>query len=336
VKLVTAINNMAQEETVKISGVVMSPIQDYGKLRHFKQHLKIFEIADFLSESTFINYNHSLFEFQFQNQQCEIRKSKDISGGEINLDWISTTFVPADRAAVNLLSIELLLGLNQADQDLPGYFIKYGQLYNRAKKQQNEFDFSNTLGVTYKYENERDTITLKDNKKINIGEASSAIQTNTSMLVVLEHQARLEKYKGFCPSDFNLSVIEEPELNCFPDLQDKILKFIIQCVRERKDYTFMRRIFITTHSPYILTSLNNLMYAYKVGQIHKSDAEKIVDSKYWINPSDVSAYMMLKNGRHKKIIDSDGLIQAEKIDDVSRALNNEFDLLQNIELGIKA
>ena len=45
--------------------------------------------------------------------------------------------------------------------------------------------------------------------------------------------------------------------------------------------------------------------------------------------------MMLIDGSCEDIFDRDeGMIRAEKIDEVSRMLNTQFDLLQNIELGI--
>ena len=58
---------------------------------------------------------------------------------------------------------------------------------------------------------------------------------------------------------------------------------------------------------------------YKVGQLNPDKANKIIEKKYWINPDDVSAYMMLPNGECEDIFDrEESLIKAEKIDNVSR------------------
>jgi len=90
---------------------------------------------------------------------------------------------------------------------------------------------------------------------------------------------------------------------------------------------------LTTHSPYILTSLNNLMYAYQIGKDNVSKVERIVERRYWVNPEDVSAYMLLPNGTCESIIDSEGLIKAEKIDSVSAILNEDFNAIMDIEIN---
>ncbi|HRE63802.1 MAG TPA: hypothetical protein PKU77_08435, partial [Ferruginibacter sp.] len=83
-------------------------------------------------------------------------------------------------------------------------------------------------------------------------------------------------------------------------------------------------------SPYILTSLNNLVYAYKLGQNYSESVDKIIEKKYWLNPADISAYQLLPDGSFKDILAEDGLIMAEKIDSISGILNEQFDELLNI------
>jgi mRNA-degrading endonuclease HigB of HigAB toxin-antitoxin module len=98
---------------------------------------------------------------------------------------------------------------------------------------------------------------------------------------------------------------------------------------------YYNRLLITTHSPYILTSLNNLMYGYVTGQQHFKETNDVISSKYWMNPDDVSAYMLLPNGKCEDIFNrEENLIKAEKIDEVSTKINREFNKLINIELGI--
>lgn len=66
---------------------------------------------------------------------------------------------------------------------------------------------------------------------------------------------------------------------------------------------------MTTHSPYVLSSLNNLIYAYNVGQNHKEEVENIVDEELQ-------------------------QIRAERLGQVSTVLNEEFDRLLDIEENI--
>ena len=73
-----------------------------------------------------------------------------------------------------------------------------------------------------------------------------------------------------------------------------------------------------------------------VGQNHIEEVSKIIEEKYWVNPEDVSAYQLLTDGTAIDILDKEeGMIESDRIDEVSKTLNEEFDLLQNIELGIE-
>lgn len=329
-KMIAAINKMASGETLAVGSSGLMRLDEYGKPDHFKRHLKIYNIDDYLNELTEISYQHTLFKFEYSNNYCGIAKSKTTSGEEVVLDYLNITFIPADRIAVTLLSNELLYSLNEINQDLPGYFVRFGQLFNRLKKSQRSFDFTDTLGVVYRYEDDIDKIEIQGNKQIRMSNASSAIQTNIPLLVILNHQSQ-NGYEDFYTADLNISIIEEPELNCFPVLQNSMLKNIIKSIQTSVD-KFKRRILITTHSPYILTSLNNLMYAYQVGQKNKEEANKIIEEKYWVNPNDVSAYQLLIDGTCRDILDrEESMIEADKIDEVSRIINQQFDNLMNIE-----
>ena len=74
------------------------------------------------------------------------------------------------------------------------------------------------------------------------------------------------------------------------------------------------------------------MYANTVGQEHKEEVNKIIEEEYWINPNDVSAYQLLIDGECEDIFDrEENLIKADKIDEVSRTLNQQFDDLLKLE-----
>lgn len=121
-------------------------------------------------------------------------------------------------------------------------------------------------------------------------------------------------------------IIEEPEINLFPTTQNELIKFIIEKCSQDKS-----RAFLTTHSPYILTSLNNLMQAFIIGENNAEKVNEIIDKKYWLNPKEVSAYMLTTDGTAENIIAEDGLIMTEKIDAVSDVLNGLYDKLLDIK-----
>ncbi len=210
---------------------------------------------------------------------------------------------------------------------LPEYLINFRVEFENCRNQNTslKIDF---LDIEFKYNK-----TLKSdfieigNKQIPLQQAASGLQSLIPLYVVLEKSSASDALEG-------IFLIEEPETNLFPVTQFELIKYITsKCLK------FNDSFLLTTHSPYILTSLNNLMYAYNVGQNSKKKVSKIVEEKYWINPKDVSAYL-LKYDEEKggiieeSILDSEGLIQVQKIDSISGVLNAEFDKLMNVELNL--
>ena len=88
---------------------------------------------------------------------------------------------------------------------------------------------------------------------------------------------------------------------------------------------------ITTHSPYILTSVNNLLQAGKLYGTASAEAKKrvaqIVSPSSILKPGEV-AFFALENGGLKSILDPEtGLINGAAIDQVSNDIAVQFDKL---------
>lgn len=130
-------------------------------------------------------------------------------------------------------------------------------------------------------------------------------------------------------SDNNvLRIIEEPEAHIFPEAQMYMLQLLTMLLNNKED----NQLIITTHSPYVLSVINNLMYAYKVGQSSPEMTNKIVNKMSWLAPKDVNAYMLTSANGAERIIDDDlYMIKAERIDGVSEMLNDDYEKLLNIE-----
>jgi hypothetical protein len=91
---------------------------------------------------------------------------------------------------------------------------------------------------------------------------------------------------------------------------------------------------ITTHSPYILTSFNNLLYAYKVASEtgKRNKVSEVISKELWLNPDEVNAFYV-DNGTITDILDEElRMIKAEVIDQISEEINREFDHLMDIEI----
>ena len=120
---------------------------------------------------------------------------------------------------------------------------------------------------------------------------------------------------------------EEPELSVFPETQYQIAKLIASLA---KSESLWKCYAITTHSPYILSAFNNLIYAGQLGK-DKAIRRKIpIEENYWIEPGTFAAYSV-HDGKTESILSESGLINGEYLDSVSEKIGNEFDSLLRLE-----
>jgi predicted ATPase len=123
-------------------------------------------------------------------------------------------------------------------------------------------------------------------------------------------------------------VIEEPEAHLFPVAQKDIVELL--CLLSNLN---TNQIIITTHSPYILSSLNNFIYAGKLGITKASEVAKYVNKKTWIKSEKVSAFY-IENGILANIIDEElQLIKVEEIDKASYIINEQFNHLFDLDIA---
>ena len=124
-------------------------------------------------------------------------------------------------------------------------------------------------------------------------------------------------------------ILEEPEQNLYPNTQVELIKDIVKECNGNHPSTVL----ITTHSPYVLTAINNLIYAAKVGKNNPHAVEQIISSTMWLSEEMVSAYRVA-NGTVEIIMDDEiREIMAEQIDEVSLVLNDQYERLSEIEYG---
>lgn len=129
----------------------------------------------------------------------------------------------------------------------------------------------------------------------------------------------------------SLRIIEEPEAHLFPVAQKLIVEILAY-------YTNLgNELIITTHSPYILTVFNNLLFSQRVAdkcENAKPEIEKLIDSEIWIKQDGFSAYSLASNEDRiycENIINpKTGLIQQNYLDTVSEVLSNDFQKLYSI------
>jgi hypothetical protein len=182
-----------------------------------------------------------------------------------------------------------------------------------------------------------------DGKSIPLPLLSSGTQAMLPMLNVLWQMITEQRSKVLFPRPDNLPgmpseiilskglvYLEEPEANIFPSTQSELVRLFAWLSHEwRLDFSWV----ITTHSPYVLSSFNNLIYA---GQLAKQKPElkdeiaALVPEHFWVEDGSFRAYC-IQDGVLKSILSESGLIDGEYLDSVSDTIGNEFDSLLRLE-----
>ena len=120
-------------------------------------------------------------------------------------------------------------------------------------------------------------------------------------------------------------IIEEPEMNLFPETQRDLVYHLLNKCLERDG----NRLTITTHSHYILYALNNCMMAGLVyDKIDEELKERLKCGPYRVDSSYVSIYE-IRDGVVKQIQREDGLIQDNYFDQQMGELMDDFYLMLN-------
>jgi hypothetical protein len=117
-------------------------------------------------------------------------------------------------------------------------------------------------------------------------------------------------------------------LNLYPTTQ----KSLIYYLNEKRGH-FQNEILMTTHSPYVLAALNNLIFAYKVAHEKPEKAaevEKVIPKDSWLNPDDFAAYFVADGTVRSIINPKTGLISENELDSVSDEIGDEFNQLVDI------
>ena len=163
-------------------------------------------------------------------------------------------------------------------------------------------------------------VLAKSKKEIDIISASSMIQQISSFILFLKYFFRRN-----C-----LIIIDEPESNLHPNAQLKFIELLAFLINNGF------YIIITTHTPYIIDHINNLIYGYKIYSKLDSKSKKDfpIDKRILLNPNDISAYLFQKEGNTKSII-YENQINWDTFGDITDKLNEYYEKIRDIEEKFK-
>lgn len=206
------------------------------------------------------------------------------------------------------------------------FLLKFGSLYDLLRdmntsrniilsKEQNDIIYK-ILKAEHKIEDDIDFLYHSGGRKVTISNASSGQQETLPLLVILK--ALLSK-ENFLSGGHKTLYIEEPEAHLYPDSQIHIMRLLAD-VANRKN----TQIVITTHSPHILSYLNNLLTTFVVTKDNSAEDLSLSTKK-------ISAYFFAKNQIKDIFSAEDGLILSPEFDQPFVDLSNEYsDLLERM------
>jgi predicted ATPase len=256
---------------------------------------------------------------------------------------LASMFIPASRAIAAIADI-----ISSRDQFIDAFF----KLKNFALSFGSISDdiVNNILRISEitLNKNKEPVFELLDGRKITALELSSGQQELLYLLLLINDLQGTAFTFGESVSVF----IEEPSAHLFPKEQKETIEFLAGCfnfLQEEKEYEPGHRFFISTHSPYVLNTVNNILekgrllkIAEKIKNINVKNEilEEIKTLPFPdLSVADVSAYMIEDSGLVKSMIndeDDDVYIYSEVIESITHEITDETDKLYSLNGRIES
>jgi predicted ATP-dependent endonuclease of OLD family len=301
-----------------------------------------------------IAFSSQLFDIIVDLDKTVCKAAQTISDEDIQIikkelsddfdDEYSTVFIPAGRSMITLLATQLnyiystmadaqkrsidfrtrsylenIIKIRPEFEDgLWGLRSRYAI---KARKKEVALNFAvrkinKVLKGSYRYNNGDERLEIDGNHYVKINFTSSGQQESVWILNLLFYYL-LQAKPTFL-------IIEEPESHLFPEAQKEIVELISLV------YNSGHSMLVTTHSPYVLGTLNNLIFASQFDNDLNSKVGKVVNKRFWITKEDIVAWFVRK-GTIKNCIDEEtGMIENELIDEISGVINEDFDKMVTI------
>ena len=277
--------------------------------------------------------NHEMIVHRVNEIFCDNKETYYIPAGRSLLTVMSNNRAIMNNAGNLDLITEMFMMLIDSVRNSFGNGVRKAHLFYPVEKRQ--FDVKNIADFIiniekgeYFYNGGREFLKIEEDVEhpVAINFASSG-QQEILWLLNFMYVLMLREEDVFL-------IIEEPEAHIYPLLQKRVMEFIAL-------FTNMQDsgVFITTHSPYILTVANNLYYAGVLaedGQV--KEVYRVLNNNYIIKKGELSAYKLLTNSVLKKqhyiklLDEEEKEIESNLIDDVSLQVNELYTALYGIEL----
>lgn len=349
-KIIKRINSTIRSKFLQLFGSSMAMSEDmfikyyYADETWVEVHLKLDQGA------TFINPRFVITEFSpnIRNYISSVDKNSVVTKEELRFelkelfhDEYDIIYIPAGRSLITLLTAQLNYIFATMDDEQKRSLDYCTQKYiEQILKIRTAFDTGvkgliartdterlksikiaqkctdNVLHGEYVYTENEERFYFTDNhggrRYVRLNYTSSGQQESVWIFNILIYLLA-NKAKAFV-------IVEEPEAHLYPDAQ-KIISEMLALASNNSC-----QLLVTTHSPYILGAINNLIYANYLSAQH--DVNDVVNKYFYIKNH--NAYYVQDGKITSCLEDSEEkLICNEIIDGASETINNTYDALFN-------
>lgn len=319
------------------------------------------KLEGFMQEDSYIRYDNDAVAFEYDAKTNRCNYSWPLSAAK---RWgykrVKIAYIPSERNLVAAIPNWYQVSMNNNN------ILDFMKEWEFARKNFSKKEPILGLPFSYRYNanDKADRIVMSNGKELNLTNASSGLQSLTPLYIMLRYltnefykekhtkveetilresleqivarefadkrpEKQLEIINGVltpCRTDIYR---EEPEAHIYPSTQKDFVYSLVSLLNGRRKHFC----FIATHSPYILTALNNLIQAGETMAESGEKAEKVqkrFPKRQSIAYDEVAAFAM-KDGRIESIMDEDfRLISAEALDGASQEIADDFNFLLNV------
>lgn len=319
-----------------------------------ERFLSFHRIDTFLSTDTKIEYISNTCTILYENDKLEIKY--------LNKLYIrpKVLYIPAERSYCTAIS-----NPNKVSGISTNVLSFLSDYYDAAKAQKGNKVLLPLNGYEFRFSEFENTAYISDKKnnyEIIIEQASSGLQSITPLYITINYflnklslpiNKRYNELSLFQLDELNslnekndihgnlfkaeiekivnsrlVCIIEEPEQSLFPTSQYELIMNILKGFSNKTNNSLV----ITTHSPYILETINNCIYANSIKESGK-DIQNLIPIDSLISFENVNAYK-IENGKIHSIMDTEiKQIDSGAIDACSTIINDTYTKLTDIDFG---
>jgi AAA15 family ATPase/GTPase len=265
-----------------------------------------------------------------------IRITEDINHDFPNTLPLGAMFIPASRA---------IAALAENIQSSDFFFQHFKTLkefalltFRNSDQKKTICNILNVKKISVQNPDLKLELELSTGRKISPLELSSGQQELVYLLLLINELSHTGFQDGFGKSIF----IEEPSTHLFPKEQKQTMEFLVDIFTNLQTESSLCRFFISTHSPYVLNVVNNILdkgnLLQRITALQNDDSSEIkrqLDALPFphLSMGDVSAYMIEADGHVTPMVSgetSNEYLYSNVIEQITRDINDESNKLLEI------